>query len=65
MPRNTDSTREVKTFIYRDEYEQIKAYAEAHKLSIADLLRDALREHLRRDGVKLPLLVRRGQRFPD
>lgn len=65
MPRNTDSTREVKTFIYRDEYEQIKAYAEAHDLSIADLLRDSLREHLRRNGVKLTLLVRRGQRLPE
>ena len=65
MPRNTDSTREVKTFIYRDECEQIKAYAEAHDLSIADLLRDSLREHLRRNGVKLTLLVRRGQRLPE
>lgn len=65
MPRNTDSTREVKTFIYRDEYAEIKAYADARGISVADLLRDALREHLRRNGVKLPLLVRRGKRLPD
>ncbi len=65
MPRNTDSTREVKTFIYRDEYDVIKAYVDEHNIAVADLLRDALREHLRRDGVKLPLLVRRGKRLPD
>lgn len=65
MPRNTDSTREVKTFIYRDEYEQIKDYADQRGISVADLLRDALREHLRRNGVRLPLLVRRGKRLPD
>lgn len=65
MPRNTDSTREVKTFIYRDEYDEIQEYARARGISIADLLRDALREHLRRNGVKLPLLVRRGKRLPD
>ena len=65
MPRNTNSTREVKTFIYRDEYEEIQRFAESRNVSIADLLRDALREHLRRNGVKLPLLVRRGKRLPD
>lgn len=65
MPRNTDSTREVKTFIYRDEYDEIQEYARSRGISIADLLRDALREHLRRNGVKLPLLVRRGKRLPD
>lgn len=64
MPRNLETTAEVKTFMPREEYAQIKTWADANNVEVADLLRDALRDYMKRKGVRLKLAVKRGRK-PD
>lgn len=60
MPRNRDTTQEAKTFVPKDEYQQIVEAAATEGVSVAEYMRRALRERLKAQNVNAPLNVQHG-----
>ena len=48
MPRNLETTSEVKTYMVKEDYEAVKAAADNAEMSIADYVREAIAAYMKR-----------------
>lgn len=60
MPRNKDTTATPRTYISWEDYALVQAYAHEHNTTVAEIMRSALGDYMRRNGVRLNLKLDRG-----